>query len=99
MAKAQKKSGKKEETFEEAMKQMEEIVQRLESGDLPLEDSLKLYEDGVRLTRVCSSRLQTAEKRIEVLMKNEQDEVVSEPLETDLFQQKTDNAQGEGETG
>ena len=99
MPKGKKKTVEKQETFEDAMKQLEEIVQGLEGGDLPLEESLKLYEDGVRLTRVCSNRLDEAEKRIEVLMQNGQNGVQSTPVDPERYQQKTDNAKGEGETG
>ena len=57
-------------SFEEALKQLEEIVQRLERGELPLEESLRLYEDGVRLSRLCQGRLEEAEGRIEALVKD-----------------------------
>lgn len=53
------------------MKELEKIVRRLEEGDLPLEDSLKLFEDGVKLSRECQERLNQAERRIEVLLKDE----------------------------
>jgi exodeoxyribonuclease VII small subunit len=53
--------------FEEALAQLEKIVQQLEGGDLPLERSLKLYEEGVRLSRTCSEKLEAAERRIEIL--------------------------------
>lgn len=56
-----------EPSFEQALADLEKIVQRLESGELPLEESLRLYEDGVRLTRACSARLDAAEGRIEIL--------------------------------
>lgn len=56
-------------SFEESLKELEQIVAQLEEGDLPLEDSLKLFEDGVRLSRECRERLTAAERRIEVLMK------------------------------
>jgi exodeoxyribonuclease VII small subunit len=56
--------------FEAALKQLEEIVQRLEKGELALEESLKLYEDGVRLARLCHAKLQEAEGKIELLMKD-----------------------------
>jgi len=46
-------------------------VRRLEEGDLALEDSLKLFEDGVKLSRECQARLDQAERRIEVLLKDE----------------------------
>ncbi len=53
--------------FEEALSRLEKTVEKLEAGDLPLEDSLKLYEDGVRLSQTCSQKLEAAERRIEVL--------------------------------
>lgn len=57
-------------TFEAALKQLEEIVQRLEKGELPLEESLVLYEQGIRLSRLCHGKLEEAEGRIELLMKD-----------------------------
>ena len=56
-------------SFEESLKELEQIVTQLEEGDLALEESLKLFEDGVRLSRECRERLTSAERRIEVLMK------------------------------
>ncbi len=56
--------------FEEAMGQLETIVGELEGGDLPLERSLELFEHGVRLSRTCVQRLDAAERRIEILMKD-----------------------------
>ena len=56
-------------TFEASLKELETIVTQLEEGDLPLEESLKLFETGVRLSRECRERLTNAERRIEVLMK------------------------------
>ena len=61
----------KKQTFETSLKELERIVRRLEDGDLPLEDSLKLFEDGVKLSRECQERLNQAERRIEVLLKDE----------------------------
>ncbi len=61
----------KKQTFETSLKELEKIVRRLEEGDLPLEDSLKLFEDGVKLSRECQERLNQAERRIEVLLKDE----------------------------
>jgi len=60
----------KQPGFEAALKQLEEIVQRLEKGELALEESLKLYEDGVRLARLCHAKLEEAEGKIELLMKD-----------------------------
>jgi exodeoxyribonuclease VII small subunit len=61
----------KNQTFEASLSNLEKIVRRLEEGDLPLEESLKLFEDGVRLSRECQERLNQAERRIEVLLKDE----------------------------
>ena len=69
---------KKTETpsFEAALKQLEEIVQRLEKGELPLEESLKLYEEGIQLSRLCHGKLEEAEGKIEVLLKDAKGELV-----------------------
>ena len=53
--------------FETAMAELDQIVRTLEQGDLPLEQSLALFERGVRLSRFCHDRLEGAEKRIQVL--------------------------------
>ena len=53
--------------FEAAIAELESIVKKLEEGDLPLETSLQLYERGVQLSRFCHSRLEEAERRIEIL--------------------------------
>lgn len=53
--------------FEAAIAELEGIVKRLEEGDLPLEQSLQLYERGVQLSRFCHARLEEAERRIEIL--------------------------------
>jgi exodeoxyribonuclease VII small subunit len=63
--------------FEAAIAELESIVKKLEEGDLPLEASLKLYERGVQLSRFCHSRLEEAERRIEVL--NERGELKPAP--------------------
>ena len=57
-------------SFEEALQQLEQIVQKLEKGELPLEESLKLYEEGIRLSRLCHGKLEEAEGKIEMLMKD-----------------------------
>ena len=54
--------------FEAAIKRLSEIVQTLERGDLPLEESLRLFEEGVKLSRVSQGRLDAAEKRVEQLL-------------------------------
>jgi exodeoxyribonuclease VII small subunit len=59
-----------EKTFEASLAELEKIVEQLENGDLPLEESLKLFETGVKLSRECRERLTEAERRIEILMKD-----------------------------
>jgi len=55
--------------FEEALKQLEAIVSRLEVGDLPLEQALSIFEEGVRLAKLCAQRLNEAESRVNVLVR------------------------------
>ena len=64
--------------FEAALKQLEEVVQRLEKGELPLEESLQLYEEGIRLSRLCHAKLEEAEGKIEMLMKDARGELVTD---------------------
>ena len=59
--------------FEKSLKQLETLVDKLEKGDLSLEDSLKNFEQGVKLTRECRQALQTAEQKISVLSKEDKD--------------------------
>ena len=61
----------KEKQFEDAMKELEDIVKRLESGDLSLEESLKIFEEGIALSRYCFTKLEEAEKRVSILIKDE----------------------------
>jgi len=63
-------------TFEAALLKLEQIVQRLEKGELPLEESLVLYEEGVKLSRLCHAKLEEAEGKIELLMKDARGELV-----------------------
>ena len=60
--------------FEDALKKLEAIVRELEEGELSLESSLARYEQGVRLARFCNSKLEEAEKRIEMLQTDEDGE-------------------------
>jgi len=59
-------------SFEEAMQRLDVIVKQLETGQVSLDDSLKVFEEGVELYRFCSARLQEVEKKIERLVKTEQ---------------------------
>jgi exodeoxyribonuclease VII small subunit len=58
------------QTFEAQLAALEKIVRELERGDLPLEESLQLFEHGVRLSRECQERLNQAERRIELLLRD-----------------------------
>ena len=57
-------------SFEEVLKQLEAIVSRLEIGDLPLDEALSVFEEGVRLTKLCSQRLNEAERRVNILVRS-----------------------------
>jgi exodeoxyribonuclease VII small subunit len=70
-----------EKKFEAALARLEEIVKELETGDLPLEQSLKLFEEGIKLSRICNKRLEDAERRVEILLKNKNGTVTAQPFE------------------
>jgi len=59
------------ERFEDALNKLEKIVSQLEQGEISLEESLKLFEEGIRLSRLCNQKLDEAEKRVEILLKGE----------------------------
>ena len=75
------KKAPKEPRFEEALSGLERIVRQLEDGELPLDEALKLFEEGVRLSRFCGIKLDEAEKRIEILMKGADGEWRAEPFD------------------
>lgn len=58
------------QSFEKSLKDLEQIVQELESGELPLEKAIEKFEEGIQLSRSCSKLLDETEKRIAILMKN-----------------------------
>ncbi len=72
---------KKTLKFEEAIKRLEIIVDKMESGRMELEESLSLFEEGIKLVRVCSSKLEEAKKKVEILVKKG-DKMVAEPFES-----------------
>lgn len=71
----------KEKTFEEALRELEGIVNRLEEGDLPLEEALQFFEEGVKLSRYCHTKLDEAQKRVEILLKDERGNMTAQPFE------------------
>ncbi|MBM4338574.1 MAG: exodeoxyribonuclease VII small subunit [Deltaproteobacteria bacterium] len=71
----------KKEKFEDALQKLEKIVSQLEEGDISLEESLKLFEEGIRLSRFCGQKLDEAEKRVEILLKDKDGELIREPFD------------------
>ena len=67
--------------FEDCLQQLEKIVEQLERGDLPLEDALKLFEEGVRLSSFCRQELESAEGKVEILLK-QNGKLQAEPFES-----------------
>lgn len=70
------------EKFEEALQRLEDIVRRMEAGDMSLEESLRAFEEGIRLARFCSKKLDEAERRVDILLKQDE-EVVIKPFQDD----------------
>jgi len=71
------------QTFEKAMNKLERIVQELESTDLPLEKAIKKFEEGVQLSKFCSEKLDETEKRITILLKDQNDRIFDKPFISD----------------
>lgn len=71
-----------QKTFEQSMKQLERIVQELEDGDLPLEKAIKKFEEGIKLTKLCSEKLDQTEKKISILLKDSEDQIAEKPFIT-----------------
>ncbi len=67
-------------SFEDSLKKLETIVERLETGDLPLEDSLKLFEEGVGLSAACKQKLDAAEGKVQMLVKQRDGSLKTEPF-------------------
>jgi exodeoxyribonuclease VII small subunit len=70
-----------EKKFEEAMERLENIVERLESGDLSLEESLKIFEEGMNLVSFCSKKLEEAEQKVTMLIKDQNGRYGRQPFE------------------
>ena len=69
--------------FEKAFQHLEKIVQRLEGEEMPLDESLQLFEEGIRLSRFCHQRLEEVEKKIELILADAKGQPVTEPFEDD----------------
>ena len=71
---------KKKEKFEEALQKLEAIVAKMEEGDLPLEEALKAFEEGVKLAKFCTSKLNEAERKVEKLIRDQSGKVQTTPF-------------------
>lgn len=87
---AKKELGKKK--FEEALEELEKVVEQIETGDLSLEDSLAAFEEGVKLVKFCNQKLTEVERKIELLVNDKEGKLRLKPLE-DIGDEET----GEGE--
>jgi exodeoxyribonuclease VII small subunit len=90
-----KKTGAQSQTFESSLVALERIVRELERGELPLEKSLELFEEGVRLSRECQERLNEAERRIEVLLQDGDGRTFASALGGDVLSRAAFNGVGD----
>ena len=74
------KKEKPQQTFEDALKRLEEVLDSLEHGNLNLEESVKAFEEGVGLVRLCHGRLDEVERRVELLLKDEAGRFFTRPF-------------------
>ncbi|MBQ3409548.1 MAG: exodeoxyribonuclease VII small subunit [Clostridia bacterium] len=74
---------KEDINFEESMKKLEEIANKLEKNDLDLDESVKVFEEGMKLSKKCSEILENAEKRITILINDGKDNLTEENFSTD----------------
>jgi exodeoxyribonuclease VII small subunit len=72
------------ERFEDALNKLEKIVSKLEEGDIPLEESLKLFEEGIRLSRFCNQKLDEAERKVEILLKGKDGMLKPQPFDPSI---------------
>ena len=78
-----KPEGPKKPDFERSLARLEEVVRRLESPQLSLDEAMKLFEEGVELSRECQKQLEEAEGRVEILVKKADGKMVAEVFETE----------------
>jgi exodeoxyribonuclease VII small subunit len=67
-------------TFEQSMKKLEQIVQELESGDLHLEEAMQKFEEGIKLSKLCSEKLDETEKKVTLLLQDQKGNVSERPF-------------------
>ena len=73
--------------FEDALDRLEKIVKQLEEGEVSLDNSLKMFEEGIYLSRICAKKLEETEKKIEILVKTKEGDIVKKPFDLE----KTNN--------
>ena len=67
-------------SFEESLKQLEAIIGKLEKGDLPLEESVRLFEEGIHLSNTCKTDIESAEGKVQILLKKKDGTIKPEPF-------------------
>jgi exodeoxyribonuclease VII small subunit len=78
------------ETFEDSFKKLEKIIAKMEGGDLPLEETLKLYEEGMRLYTHCSQKLTEVQKKVELLSRTSEGKLAGKPFPMDEEEEDRD---------
>jgi exodeoxyribonuclease VII small subunit len=78
------------ETFEDSFKKLEKIIAKMEGGDLPLEETLKLYEEGMRLYTHCSQKLTEVQKKVELLSQTSEGKLAGKPFPMDEEEEDRD---------
>ncbi len=78
---------KKKQKFEEALQKLEAIVSKMEEGDLPLEEALEAFEEGVKLAKFCTTKLDEAERKVEKLVRDQ-----AGKIQTTLFNEEEDDS-------
>jgi len=76
------------QTFESAMKKLEQIVVELETGELPLEKGMKKFEQGIRLSELCAEKLNETEKQVKILLQDSQGNVLERPFVSNVIGQE-----------
>jgi exodeoxyribonuclease VII small subunit len=71
----------KKQAFEQSLARLEEIVRKLENANVPLDEAMKLFEEGMQLSRDCQKQLEQAEARVEILLKKAGGEMTAQPFE------------------
>lgn len=71
------------DSFEKDLKRLEDIVSKMEEGDIPLDESMKLFEEGIKLSRLCSERLDKAEKKVEIITADKNGNITTSSFEAE----------------